>query len=147
MSLSTIAATRQKEIKASMALDATNTRAAVLPPGDAPFENCIDLARRKGASVLLSASARLAVGLGLKGVLPSTGWAGVTDTPRRNFFRCGSPAPAELRDSTSVRFYLLWRSSCKLAVTPVAEKLFLLIGPPLKFLPELVENLASLPAL
>jgi hypothetical protein len=66
------------------------------------------------SSVLLSESARLAVGLGLKGVLPYTGWAGFTDSPRRKSGcrtqdwrseglndRCGFPAPAKLRDSTA----------------------------------------------
>jgi hypothetical protein len=114
MSLSTIAATRQKEMNASMALDATRTRAAGLEPIIPEFLDCISLARPNLQSVLLSTSARLAVGLGLKGVLPRAAWAGLTDSPRRNsvperqhrsrdpIFRCGSPAPAELRDSTSL---------------------------------------------
>jgi hypothetical protein len=85
MSLSTIAATRQKEMNASIALDATKTRAAGLELKLPEFLDCISLARPDRCwNVLLSASARLAVGLGLKGVLPYTGWAGSTDTPRRN---------------------------------------------------------------
>jgi hypothetical protein len=51
---------------------------------------------RVGTRASLSESARLAAGLGLKGVLPSAGGAGLTDSPRRNCFRFGSPAPAEL---------------------------------------------------
>src|SRR6266568_411441 len=85
MSFSTIAATRQKEMKASMALDATNTRAeGVMPLELEPScEACIGLGRTS-ARALPSAFARLAVGLGLKGVLPCAGWAGLTDSPRRN---------------------------------------------------------------
>src|SRR5205809_1374329 len=115
MSLSTMAATRQNEINASMALDATRTRAAGLEPRFPEFLNCISLARPDTCwNVLLSTSARLAVGLGLKGVLLRAGWAGLADSPPSEFlpqnaktgrsrtliFRCGSPAPAELRDST-----------------------------------------------
>src|ERR1043166_3913515 len=101
MSLSTMAATRQKEINASMALDATRTRAAEWELNVPEFLDCISSARPDRCwSVLLSTSAKLAVGLGLKGVLLRAGWAGLADSPRRNCFRCGSPAPAELRDST-----------------------------------------------
>src|SRR6266568_5035717 len=117
MSFSTIAATRQKEMKASMALDATNTRAeGVMPLELEPScEACIGLGRTS-ARALPSAFARLAVGLGLKGVLPCAGWAGLTDSPRRNsaperqtqalqgprYSVAGPPLPpSKWRDSTS----------------------------------------------
>src|SRR5947208_8277609 len=85
MSFSTMAATRQKEMKASMALDATNTRVEGVMPLELELscETCIGLGRTS-ARALPSAFARLAVGLGLKGVLPCAGWAGLTDSPRRN---------------------------------------------------------------
>jgi len=79
MSFSTIAATRQKEMKASMALEATSTRVAVEPePAATVVEPGLEKCIRKLASTAfgqnpLSASARLAVGLGLKGVLPCAG--------------------------------------------------------------------------
>jgi hypothetical protein len=38
-------------------------------------------------------SARLAVGLGLKGVLPLAGWAGITDSPRGISSGSGPPLP------------------------------------------------------
>src|SRR6266702_623747 len=96
MSLSTTAATRQKEINASMALDATSTRAAgwlSACPWEFSSEDCIRFGAFKFANALLSASARLADGLGLKGVLPCAGWAGLTDTPRGISSGEGPPLP------------------------------------------------------
>ena len=48
------------------------------------------------ASTFLSASAKLADGLGLKGVLPCAGWAGLTDTPRGISSGEGPPLPQKL---------------------------------------------------
>src|SRR5215470_7773481 len=75
-----MAATRQKEMKASMALVATSTRCPCCP-GEV-WVIAIDSPRENAADGLLSASTRLAGGLGLKGVLPFR-LGRSTDTPRR----------------------------------------------------------------
>jgi hypothetical protein len=68
-----------------MALEATNTRVEGVMPLELELscETCMRLGRTT-ARALPSAFARLAVGLGLKGVLPCAGWVGLTDSPRRN---------------------------------------------------------------
>src|SRR4051812_30967824 len=91
MSLSTIAATRQKEMKASMALVATNTRVEEFPIEDFSADDAIESGPHDSRAQLLSASTRLAVGLGLKGVLPCAGWAGLTDSPRRKLLSAAGP--------------------------------------------------------
>src|SRR5881397_1924266 len=114
MSFSTMAATRQKEMNASMALEATSTRVDgdIFLESELSCEACISLGWT-AARALPSAFTRLAVGLGLKGVLPCAGWAGLTDSPRRNsaperqnrafrgprYSAAGPPLPPKWRDS------------------------------------------------
>src|SRR5258708_40006399 len=62
-------------------------------PWNSLREIALDLARTQPASALPSASARLADGLGLKGVLPCAGWAGLTDAPRGISSGEGPPLP------------------------------------------------------
>src|SRR5206468_12202015 len=73
-----------------MALVATNTRVEEFPIEEVEelvTEVAIESGPHGSRAQLLSASTRLAVGLGLKGVLPCAGWAGLTDSPRRkNYF-------------------------------------------------------------
>jgi hypothetical protein len=78
-------------MKASMALVATNTRVEELPIEDFSAEDAIESGPHGSRAQLLSASTRLAVGLGLKGVLPCAGWAGLTDSPRRKFLSVAGP--------------------------------------------------------
>src|SRR5215469_9230640 len=105
-------------MKASMALVATSTRCPCCP-GEV-WVIAIDSPRENAADGLLSASTRLAGGLGLKGVLPfrfrpvdgyaPSDFSGAGITPAKHLLRTpGSPVPAELRDSTSSQFY--WRDA------------------------------------
>ena len=78
-------------MKASMALVATSTRVEEFPRGDLSAEDAIESGPHGSRAQLLSASTRLAVGLGLKGVLPCAGWAGLTDSPRRKLLSVAGP--------------------------------------------------------
>jgi len=98
------------------------------------------------ATQLLPASARLAVGLGLKGVLPRAGWAGLTDTPRRNCFRCGSPAPASAGFDVKGIVRLRTSKHNQDGAESDPETSALVFVPLLQFLPQLLEHLGSLAA-
>jgi len=74
-----------------MALVATNTRVEEFPIEDLSAEDAIESGPHRSRAQLLSASTRLAVGLGLKGVLPCAGWAGLTDSPRRKLLSVAGP--------------------------------------------------------
>src|SRR5947208_14331344 len=78
-------------MKASMALVATNTRVEEFPSAGLLAEVAIESGPHGSRAQLLSASTRLAVGLGLKGVLPCAGWAGLTDSPRRKLLSAAGP--------------------------------------------------------
>jgi len=78
-------------MKASMALVATKTRVEEFPIEDLSVEDAIESGPHRSRAQLLSASTRLAVGLGLKGVLPCAGWAGLTDSPRRKLLSVAGP--------------------------------------------------------
>ena len=96
-----MAATRQKDMNASIALVATRTRAPTFAAGNGgvvaeDVREFIEAGQPKWLKMPLSTSARLAVGLGLKGVLPRAGWAGLTDSPRRKLLPVAGP-PLPLR--------------------------------------------------
>src|SRR4051794_13845407 len=78
-------------MKASMALVATNTRVEEFPIEGFSADDAIESGPHGSRAQLLSASTRLAVGLGLKGVLPCAGWAGLTDSPRRKLLSAAGP--------------------------------------------------------
>src|SRR3954463_3079848 len=93
-----------------MALVATNTRVEEFPIEEVEellTEVAIESGPHGSRAQLLSASTRLAVGLGLKGVLPCAGWAGLTDSPRRKLLSAAGPPLPQSRgigrryDSTS----------------------------------------------
>jgi hypothetical protein len=74
-----------------MALVATNTRVEEFPIEGFSADDAIESGPHGSRAQLLSASTRLAVGLGLKGVLPCAGWAGLTDSPRRKLLSAAGP--------------------------------------------------------
>src|SRR3954466_2669879 len=78
-------------MKASMALVATNTRVEEFPIEGFSADDAIESGSHGSRAQPLSASTRLAVGLGLKGVLPCAGWAGLTDSPRRKLLSAAGP--------------------------------------------------------